>query len=83
MNPVPHLSWFVETRGVTLVHRDRGVELSIPYPYAGLWALIANGNFELTFATEMMGILLSVARREAAREVRETLEVWRKASLIC
>ena len=39
------LLWFVETRGVTLCNRNESVRLSIPYPHAGLWALIANGNY--------------------------------------
>ena len=70
------MSWFVETRGVTLCSRDGSVRHSIPYPHAGMWALIADGNFSKASAAELMSLLMSVGRQEAEIEVEETLAVW-------
>lgn len=78
MKPSCQLSWFVETKGVTLCNRDGSVRQSIPYPHAGLWALVANGNYSPACATELMSVLMSVAREQARREVEETLAAWRQ-----
>ena len=83
MKPSNQITWFVEMQGVTLCSRDRNVRRSIPYPHAGLWALIANGNYNSSRATEMMSILMSVAGPEAEYEVGETLAEWRRAGLLC
>ena len=77
MKPSCYVSWFVEMRGVTLCSRDGSLRQSIPYPHAGLWALIADGNYSPAYATELMGVLMSVGRQEAKREVEDTLAVWR------
>lgn len=76
MRPSCRVSWFVETRGVTLCSRDGSVRHSIPYPHAGMWALIADGNFSKASAAELMSLLMSVGRQEAEIEVEETLAVW-------
>jgi len=83
MKPSIQVTWFVEMQGVTLYSRDTKVRRSIPYPYAGLWALIADGNYNPSRATEMMSILMSVAGPEAEYEVGETLAEWRRAGLLC
>ena len=62
--------------------RDGSVRHSIPYPHAGLWALIANGNYNKTCAAELMSVLMSVGRHEAEREVEETLAAWMQAGLL-
>lgn len=82
MKPSCQVSWFVETRGVTLCSRDGSVRHSIPYPHAGLWALIANGNYSAAYASELMGVLMSVGRQEAEREVEETLAAWMQAGFL-
>lgn len=82
MRPSCQVSWFVETRGVTLCNREGSVRHSIPYPHAGLWALIANGNYSETCAAELMSVLMSVGRREAEREIEETLAAWMQAGFL-
>lgn len=81
MRPSSGLSWFVETRGVTLWSRS-GTRLSIPYPHAGLWALVANGNYNKVFAAELMSVLMSAGKQEAEREVETTLAAWKEAGLV-
>lgn len=76
MKPSGQVSWFVETKGVTLCGKNGGVRHSIPYPHAGLWALIANGNYTPDGAIELMSVLMAVGEREAEREVEETLAIW-------
>ena len=76
MKPSDHVSWFVETRGVSLCSRDGDVQQSIPYPHAGLWALLANGNYTQDGAIELMSVLMAVGALEAEREVEETLVIW-------
>lgn len=82
MKPSCQVSWFVETRGVTLCSRDGSVRHSIPYPHAGLWALIANGHYSTAYASELMSVLMSVGRQEAEREVEETLAAWMQAGFL-
>ena len=55
---------------------------SIPYPHAGLWALIANGSYTKVLATELMSILMTISKEEAEREIEDTLETWIKNELI-
>jgi len=81
VRPSPGVSWIVETTGVTLLYRD-GVRLSIPYPSAALWALVANGNYEKGFATELVSILRTTGRREAEEDVEQTLAGWIRAGLV-
>ena len=82
MRPSCWVSWFVEMQGVTLYSRDESVRLSIPYPHAGLWELIANGNYRKDRAIELMSILMSAGRQEAEREVEETLSAWMRGGLV-
>jgi hypothetical protein len=82
VKPSGIVSWFVETRGVTLYGRNGNVRQSIPYPHAGIWALITGGNFSKTFAAELMSVLMSVGKHEAEIEVEETLADWKQAGLI-
>lgn len=82
MKPSPDISWVVEKRGVTLMNRRARVSFSIPYPAAGLWALLANGNYSLTGARDLMAILMSVSAPEAEQEVLRILAGWRDAGLL-
>lgn len=82
IRPSRRLTWFVEARGVTLCSYDRQLHVSIPYPHAGLWALIANGNYRPGPAAELMSVLLSVDRERAADEVASTLAAWRQAGFL-
>jgi hypothetical protein len=82
MKPSSQMSWFVETRGVTLCSLDGSVRCSIGYPHAGLWALIANGNYSLASAIELMSVLMSVKRPEAERAVEDTLNAWKREGFI-
>jgi hypothetical protein len=65
-----------------LCSRDGRVRHSIPYPHAGLWALIAAGKFNRDSATELMSILMSVDRQEAEHEIEATLSVWSQLGFI-
>jgi hypothetical protein len=82
MKPSSRITWFVETRGVTLSGAALSLHVSIPYPYAGLWALIANGNYSPGLAAELMSVLLSVDRDQAASEVALTLAAWQQAGYL-
>jgi len=83
MKPAKHVVWHVEMQGVTLCSRHRNLRASIAYPHAGLWALIAHGNYSPASAAEMMSVLMSIDRRKAEREVADTLEAWRRAGFVC
>jgi hypothetical protein len=82
VRPSNRILWFVETRGVTIGSRDKSLSFSIPYPYAGLWALIANGNYHKECAVELMSHLMSTDRNKAEREVEETLVDWMQTGLL-
>ncbi len=82
MKPSSHLTWFVEARGVTLSRHSPSLHVSIPYPFAALWALIANGNYSPGFAAELMSVLLSIDREQAADEVALTLAAWQQAGYL-
>ena len=82
MRPSTDISWVVETRGVTLISRQQGVYVSIPYPHAGLWAILADGTYSPERARELMGILMATGEREAEGEVALTLAAWQKAGLL-
>lgn len=79
LGPAPDIAWVVATRGVTLVSRSRGAFASIPYPHAGLWALLADGACVPERAHALMALLMAVEERVAAREVEQTLAAWRDA----
>lgn len=82
MRPSPDLSWFVEARGVTLVSPDLGAFLSIPYPHAGLWAILADGSYSLDRARELMALLMATDEDQAEREIGRTLTAWRDTGLL-
>jgi hypothetical protein len=75
------VSWSVEVGGVTVWSPD-GVRRSIPYPSAALWALLANGNYNETFAAELLGVLEAAGPEEALGEVEQTLAGWMRAGLV-
>lgn len=82
MKPSSHISWFIETKGATLCSQDNRICLSIPYPYAALWALFANGNYDKKYAVELVSVLMSVDKHEAEREVVETISAWIKEGIL-
>ncbi len=82
MRPAPDISWIVETRGVTLIRGRRGSCLSIPYPHAGLWAMLADGTYSQECARDLMALLMVTDANHADREVLETLAVWQAAGLL-
>jgi hypothetical protein len=82
MKPSNRIVWHVETRGVTIGSRDRSISISIPYPYAGLWSLIANGNYRKDSAVALMSHLMQAERNRAAIEVEKTLMDWMQTGLL-
>jgi len=82
MRPSPDVSWVVEARGVTVVHPARGAFLSIPYPYAGLWAILAGGSDDMDRARRLMSLLLAIDEPRAELEIARALAVWREAGLL-
>ena len=82
MKPAAGLSWVVEDFGVTLFCREKGLHLSIPYPMAGLWALVANGNYDRKTAGDLVALLRSTDRPAAEDAVRAALAFWRETGLV-
>ncbi len=82
MRPAQGISWFVETRGATLGSQDGGIRLSIPYPHAALWAIIANGNYRRDWAVDLIRTLLCTDKDTAQREVEKTLDVWLQTGIV-
>lgn len=67
---------------MTLVRGPGGAFVSIPYPYAGLWALLAEGACPGARANELMGLLTGADEKSSERNVARTLEDWRRTGLI-
>ena len=82
MKPSDKIWWYVETQGVTLCRRDAGAPLSLFYPYAGLWTLIVSGNYNRAEADELMSVLMSADKDEAAHEVANTIAEWTTLGLL-
>jgi hypothetical protein len=82
LKPAPGISWIVEVRGVTLVSRQRGAFASIPYPYAGLWAMVADGTYTPERARKLMALLMAVDEEESEREIVRTSAAWRGHGLV-
>jgi hypothetical protein len=82
MRPAPDIVWFVESRGVTLAGPGGILRLSIPYPFAALWALIANGNYSPAFAVELMMALAPLSREQAHALVADTIHHWRETGIL-
>ena len=82
LRPAPDLAWVVETRGLTLVRRRGGAFASIPYPHAGLWAILADGSYTPERARNLLALLLSIDEKAAERELVQTLAAWQEAGLI-
>jgi len=82
LKPAPDMLWVVELRGTTVVVRSRGVYLSIPYPHAGLWAILADGTYSPERARALMACLMSASEEEAGREVERTLAAWLEAGFL-
>ncbi len=74
--PASDVSWLVETRGVTVASRRCGVAMSIVYPYAGLWAMVADGSYTPDRARDLMALLMATSPQDAEKEVVRTLAVW-------
>ena len=82
MKPAAGLFWVVEDFGVTLYCREKGLHLSIPYPMAGLWALVANGNYDRETACDLIALLRAIDQPEAEDAVSKTLAGWRETGLL-
>ena len=82
ITPAQGISWFIEIRGATLGSQDGGIRLSIPYPHAALWAIIANGNYGQRLAVELMQALLCTDKDTARREVEKSLDAWLQMGII-
>lgn len=82
VKPSPNICWLVLKRGITLVSPETGPLASIPYPYAGLWALIAEGNVSQERARDLMAVLMSIDEQEAQGQVINTLTAWQKAGFV-
>ena len=82
MKPAAGLSWVVEDFGVTLFCREKGLHFSIPYPMAGLWSLVANGNYDRETARDLIALLRSVDPTESDDAVRAALTSWRGMGLL-
>ncbi len=82
MRPAQGISWFIEMRGATLGSQGGGIRLSIPYPQAALWAIIANGNYRQDLAVELMMALLCTDKAAAQREVEKSLDVWLQLGIV-
>jgi hypothetical protein len=86
VRPAREVWWVVETRGVTLVRRDGDMPgaalLSIPYPYAALWALIADGRYTPQRARRMMALVSRADEGQAERGVERALAMWQGMGLV-
>lgn len=80
--PAPDISWTVELRGIRCMSDEKGWHLSIPYPYAALWAHITGGRLSRAEVIAMMALLLKADEQEAESAMARTLEAWREAGLI-
>jgi len=67
---------------VSLVSRKQELFVSIPYPHAGLWAIIADGTYSPERARRLVALLMGSDEDEADREVTQALESWREAGLM-
>ena len=82
LRPAEHICWVVETRGVTLVSRDGAAPLSIPYPHAALWGVIADGHYTPQSARAMMALLCRTDEAYAEREIARVLAGWQDMGLV-
>ena len=80
--PSPDIFYVVETRGVSLVNRKKRQTISIPYPYAGLWGMIACGTYGRESTRRLMALLLAVDEMEAEKRIIRTLEGWLNAGFL-
>ena len=78
----PGIGWIVERHGVTVVRRNEGAFLSIPYPHAALWAIVADGTYTLERGRELMAAITGKGDRQAEHEVTKTITAWVDAELI-
>jgi hypothetical protein len=82
VRPAQGIAWVVEQYGVTIYCRDRGPLVSIAYPYAGLWALIADGTYASTRARDVLALLAGMDEGTAARQAARALSAWRTLGLL-
>jgi hypothetical protein len=80
--PARDISWVVETRGITLLRPKGDPAVSIPYPFAALWALIAEARYTPLRARSMMAVLLRVGEPAAEREIERVLTAWETMGLL-
>ena len=82
MRPATGVSWVVENYGVTVTRPAGALFLSIPYPYAALWALIADGNYRAEFASRLLATLVPTDEQEAGHVAQRTLQQWIEEELV-
>ena len=82
MRPSPGIRWVVETRGVTIAGADGLLRLSIPYPFAAVWALLAHGNYSPELAADLLASLAPMSPGEARRAVGDALRDGQEAGLL-
>jgi hypothetical protein len=71
----PGLGWAVETRGIALYCRERGVFAHLDYPAAAIWDLASRGS-GFDRISELMVHIAGVDRVAAEKLVRQTLDQW-------
>jgi hypothetical protein len=82
VRPAQDIAWVVEQYGVTLCHRDRGAVVSIAYPYASLWGMIADGTYAPIRARDVLVLLTGMDEREAERQATRALSSWQALGLL-
>lgn len=82
LKPAADIAWAVELRGVTLFSRRRNIYWSIPYPYAGLWAMLADGTYSLERARDLMALLTADGDEAAEHRVVSVVAAWRREGLL-
>jgi hypothetical protein len=82
MKPSPSILWTVEDRGVTVMDLDGTPRLCIPYPWAALWALVSNGNYDPGYAMDLLTILMPLSPEEAQGVVADVLRTWQELELL-
>lgn len=78
----PGIQWVVERQGITLFSADAARCVSLPYPGAGLWALLANGNYTPAAARELFEVLLDADAAQASAAVAGLLAAWTSMGLL-
>lgn len=82
MRPATGVSWVVENYGVTVTRRGGTLFMSIPYPDAALWALVAHGNYTPGRASRLLATIIRTDEETAHCTVEQALRHWLDEGLI-